>query len=105
MCSEELCERLSRLASRLNAPSKIIRKACSELENKLLLKLQEYEEELAILGERNSYSKTDTDATFMRMKEDYMKNGQLKAAYNVQPQKIRSSPTSVFINAREIPHC
>ena len=34
--------------------------------------------------ERSSYSKTDTDATFMRMKEDHMKNGQLKAAYNVQ---------------------
>ena len=35
-------------------------------------------------GDRNSYSKTDTDATFMRMKEDAMKNGQLKPAYNVQ---------------------
>ena len=33
---------------------------------------------------RNSLSKTDADATFMRMKEDYMKNGQLKAAYNMQ---------------------
>lgn len=33
---------------------------------------------------RSSYSKTDTDATFMRMKEDHMKNGQLKPAYNVQ---------------------
>jgi hypothetical protein len=37
------------------------------------------------MGEhRNSYSKTDTDATFMRMKEDHMKNGQLKPAYNTQ---------------------
>ncbi|MBG9979753.1 IS1182 family transposase [Facklamia sp. DSM 111018] len=35
-------------------------------------------------GERNSYSKTDTDATFMRMKEDSMKNGQLKPGYNLQ---------------------
>lgn len=26
----------------------------------------------------------DHDATFMRMKEDHMKNGQLKAAYNIQ---------------------
>src|SRR4028118_1241552 len=34
--------------------------------------------------ERSSYSKTDTDATFMRMKEDHMLNGQLKPAYNVQ---------------------
>lgn len=44
----------------------------------------EYEKKEAILGERNSYSKTDHDATFMRMKEDHMKNGQLKAGYNVQ---------------------
>ena len=36
------------------------------------------------LGNRNSYSKTDHDATFMRLKEDHMKNGQLKPAYNVQ---------------------
>ena len=34
--------------------------------------------------ERNSYSKTDHDATFMRMKEDAMGNGQLKPAYNLQ---------------------
>ena len=33
---------------------------------------------------RNSFSKTDPDATFMRMKDDYMKNGQLKPGYNVQ---------------------
>lgn len=33
---------------------------------------------------RNSYSKTDTDATFMHMKDDHMKNAQLKPAYNVQ---------------------
>ena len=37
-----------------------------------------------ICGERNSFSKTDKDATFMRMKEDHMKNGQLKPGYNVQ---------------------
>lgn len=33
---------------------------------------------------RNSFSKTDRDATFMRMKEDHMKNGQLKPGYNLQ---------------------
>ncbi len=43
-----------------------------------------YEAQEAILGDRNSCSKTDTDATFMRLKEDHMQNGQLKAAYNVQ---------------------
>lgn len=46
--------------------------------------IEKYEAQEAVLGERNSYSKTDTDATFMRMKEDHMKNGQLKPGYNVQ---------------------
>lgn len=47
-------------------------------------KLKEYNHKLYICGTRNSYSKTDTDATFMRMKEDAMLNGQLKPAYNLQ---------------------
>jgi transposase len=46
--------------------------------------LEKYEEQETKLGQRNSYSKTDEEATFMRMKEDVMKNGQLKAGYNVQ---------------------
>jgi transposase len=47
-------------------------------------KLAEYDKKEKILAGRNSYSKTDKDATFMRMKEDHMKNGQLKPGYNVQ---------------------
>ena len=47
-------------------------------------KLKEYTKKLHLCGERNSYSKTDKDATFMRMKEDAMLNGQLKPAYNLQ---------------------
>jgi len=43
-----------------------------------------YQRDFEIFGTRNSYSKTDLDATFMRMKDDYMQNGQLKAGYNVQ---------------------
>jgi transposase len=46
--------------------------------------LIKYKEQEKILGKRNSYSKTDPGATFMRMKEDHMKNGQLKPGYNVQ---------------------
>ncbi|RKR84049.1 IS4 family transposase [Mucilaginibacter gracilis] len=46
--------------------------------------IAKYEQQETILKDRNSYSKTDTDATFMRMKEDHMKNGQLKPGYNVQ---------------------
>lgn len=45
----------------------------------------EYKECFEIMGkERNSYSKTDLEAAFMRMKEDHMLNGQLKPAYNVR---------------------
>ena len=47
-------------------------------------KLAEYDEHLATMGERRSYSKTDKDATFMRMKEDAMNNGQTKPGYNLQ---------------------
>ena len=49
-----------------------------------LSKFKEYTQKVYTCGDRNSYSKTDVDATFMRMKEDSMKNGQLKPAYNVQ---------------------
>lgn len=56
-----------------------------EKRNALLSKWEEYEAKLTVMGKtRNSYSKTDPDATFMRMKEDHMGNGQLKPAYNVQ---------------------
>jgi transposase len=46
--------------------------------------LDRYDQQEQILKGRKSYSKTDPDATFMRMKEDHMKNGQLKPGYNVQ---------------------
>lgn len=46
--------------------------------------LERYQRQEEILQERNSYSKTDPDATFMRMKDDHMLNGQLKPAYNLQ---------------------
>jgi len=47
-------------------------------------KLDGYDKSLEILEDRNSYSKTDHDATFMRMKEDAMNNGQTKPGYNLQ---------------------
>ncbi len=49
-----------------------------------LAKFKEYNHKIHTCGERNSYSKTDPDATFMRMKEDAMGNGQLKPAFNLQ---------------------
>ena len=47
-------------------------------------KLGEYDSRLEQIGDRNSMSKTDPDATFMRMKEDAMNNGQTKPGYNLQ---------------------
>ena len=48
-------------------------------------RLIRYDRQLALIGDsRKSMSKTDADATFMRLKDDHMRNGQLKAAYNVQ---------------------
>ena len=47
-------------------------------------KLSEYDGRLEQIGDRNSMSKTDPDATFMRMKEDAMNNGQTKPGYNLQ---------------------
>lgn len=48
-------------------------------------RLEEYIEKTRICGDhRNSYSKTDHSATFMRIKRDYMGNDQLLPAYNVQ---------------------
>lgn len=50
-----------------------------------LLRLKNYAHHIEICGdERNSYSKTDPDATFMRLKRDYMGNDQLLPAYNLQ---------------------
>lgn len=49
-----------------------------EIEKKQLPKLAKYTEQLQQMPDRNSYSKTDRDATFMRMK-----NGELLPAYNV----------------------
>ena len=48
-------------------------------------KLKSYAQKIEICGEdRNSYSKTDNDATFMRFKKDHMKNDQLLPGYNLQ---------------------
>lgn len=59
-------------------------RALQDVEEKMLTKLDEYEQKLEKLGDRNSYSKTDETATFMRLKEDAMNNGQTKPAYNLQ---------------------
>ena len=49
-----------------------------------LARKQKYEGYNETFRGRNSFSKTDPDATFMHMKEDHMRNAQLKPGYNVQ---------------------
>ena len=83
--SEALNETVRRINERLEKqPDKKLKKAKKIIEKDYLPRMEKYEQQLEILEERNSYSKTDHDATFMRMKEDHMKNGQLKPGYNVQ---------------------
>lgn len=60
----------------------VLQRAIETVDN-WIAKLKQYTDRIHICGERNSYSKTDRDATFMHMKEDYMRNGQLKPGYNV----------------------
>jgi len=79
-----LKEKLAELNTKLKQSPKAVAKQIEVLQNEHLPRLEKYEKQLEILGDRNSYSKTDTDATFMRLKDDHMQNGQLKPAYNAQ---------------------
>lgn len=63
---------------------KELKKKAREFKKDILPRKIKYEESMEIFEGRNSYSKTDHDATFMRMKEDHMMNGQLKPGYNIQ---------------------
>ena len=66
------------------AETKELKRADRAFRKDYLPRMEKYEQQTEILDGRRSYSKTDHDATFMRMKDDYMGNGQLKAGYNVQ---------------------
>jgi len=79
LTSEDLSEKVSALEE---IEDKKVKKLVKQLKKKHLPKLAEYEQHQEKLNGRSSYSKTDPDATFMRLKEDHMKNGQLKPAYN-----------------------
>jgi transposase len=79
----ELVERIEQALDGAGADKKVIQKL-RYAKKSWPQTLQRYDEQEKILDGRNSYSKTDRDATFMRMKEDHMLNGQLKPAYNVQ---------------------
>ena len=61
----------------------LLQRTLEELDG-YIMRLKNYIADLHEMRGHNSFAKTDTDATFMRMKEDAMRNGQLKPAYNVQ---------------------
>ena len=67
--------------------------------NDWLERIKRYNLDIHICGERNSYSKTDPDATFMHMKEDHMKNGQLKPGYNVNVATVSEYIIGNYISA------
>ena len=73
-----------RVKLRDRALSREDKKTLKAIEEESIPRMQKYAGDLAIMKDRNSYSKTDPQATFMRMKEDAMLNGQLKPGYNVQ---------------------
>ena len=86
LTAEEVTKRVERIKEKVDADNlgKEERKALKQIETDSVPRMNRYKEQLETMGSRNSYSKTDPDATFMRMKEDAMLNGQLKPGYNVQ---------------------
>jgi transposase len=86
MSVEDFENRLSRIKSSIaeDRRTRQENKQIKEIEQKSLPKMKEHKKQLEKMGKRNSYSKTDEEATFMRMKEDAMLNGQLKPGYNMQ---------------------
>lgn len=84
MNADEFQRRVDNIVEKIEKVPSEMQKEIKKINKESLPKMKEYELHKEILQERGSYSKTDQDATFMRMKEDYMGNGQLKLGYNVQ---------------------
>jgi transposase len=86
LTAEEVSNRVERIKAKVGKEemSKEERKAIKQIETDAVPRMKRYKEQIETMGGRNSYSKTDPEATFMRMKEDAMLNGQLKPGYNVQ---------------------
>lgn len=81
---EKINQKLEEAEFKSKRKEKRVKKLVKVLKNDCVFRLKKYENYEQILNGRNSFSKTDNDATFMRMKEDHMKNGMLKPGYNVQ---------------------
>lgn len=91
--------------------AKELRRASRAIERDYLPRMERYERQQATFAGRKSFSKTDPDATFMRMKDDAMGNGQLKAGYNVQAGTENQFVVDTTVHQRPgdtacaIPHC
>ena len=94
-----------------DAEAKELRKASGAIGRDYLPRMEKYERQQAVFAGRKSFSKTDPDATFMRMKDDVMGNGQLKAGYNVQAGTENQFVVDTTVHQRPgdtacaIPHC
>jgi len=83
---KELAKILRARLERIEAgeDKKKLKKVLKTIEENYLPRKKKYEKAYRLCGERNSYSKTDPDATFMLMKEEHRRDGQPKPGYNVQ---------------------
>ncbi len=85
--AEKLAKKIEELNQRLaeDPQDKPLKKAVKKLKEDYLPRQEKYEEQERKLDGRNSYAKTDEDATCMRMKEDRgAEKPWPKPAYNVQ---------------------
>jgi len=84
--AEKLEKKIQELNERLKGDpkDKTLAKAVKKLEKDYLPRKKKYEEQEKKLGDRNSYSRTDEDATFMRMKGEGRGKVWPKPGYNVQ---------------------
>jgi len=85
---EEVEKRLEELNQKLNEKdgdkkSKKLQTKVKKAKKEDVPRMKRYNRQMSKFEGRNSYSKTDKDATFMRLKEDHMKNSQLRPAYNL----------------------
>ena len=83
---KELSEEIEKTIEKIEDKQEVktLTKIKKKLDTDFMPRKEKYEMYLEKLRGRNSFSKTDEDATFMRTKEDHMKNGQLKPCYNLQ---------------------
>lgn len=100
--SEDLKELAKRLNEKLKEKPKDqqLKKAVKKLERDFIPRMEKYERYEDTFEGRNSFSKTDEDATFMCMKEDHMRNRKLKPGYNVQIGTERQFVTGYSIHQR-----